>query len=73
MKRRSHRYEINRLRPRHGHEYNRYIMSLSMMTLTCAKQHLSNIEIQIVKKLSSAEAELKKSIAYKKSCIKLRI
>ena len=43
MKRRSHRYEINRLRPRHGHEYNRYIMSLSMMTLTCVKQHLSNI------------------------------
>ena len=24
MKNKSHRYDINRARPRHGHEYNRY-------------------------------------------------
>ena len=24
MKKRSHRYDINRLRPRHGHKYTRY-------------------------------------------------
>ena len=32
----------------------------------CNKQHLSNIEAQFIKKLSNAEAELKKSIAHKK-------
>ena len=32
----------------------------------CNQQHLSNIEAQFIKKLSNAEAELKKSIVHKK-------
>ena len=40
MKDRSDRYDINRPRPRHGHKYIKYKMYLS---ITCIKQHLSNI------------------------------
>ena len=39
----SHRYDSNRLRPRHGHRYTKYKMWLSMMMLLCIKQHLNNI------------------------------
>ena len=35
----SHRYDINRPWPRHGHKHKEY---LSMMMLTCIKQQLSN-------------------------------
>ena len=31
MKRRSHRYDINRPRPRHGYEYTKYKICLSIM------------------------------------------
>ena len=43
MKNRSHRYDIKRPRPRHGHKYTKYKMCLSLMMVTCIKQHLSNI------------------------------
>ena len=33
---------------------------------TCINQHLSTSEAQLMKKLSNTEAELKKSVAYKK-------
>ena len=33
----------------------------------CIKQHLSNIWSSVHEKLSNTEAELKKSVAYKKS------
>ena len=37
MKIGSHRYDINRTSPRHGHKYTRYKMYLSMMTVNlCA-------------------------------------
>ena len=36
------------------------------MMFICTKQHLSNIESQFIKKITNTEAELKKSIAYKK-------
>ena len=42
MKNRSHRYDINRNRPRHGHKYTKYKMCLSMRMAMCNKQHLSN-------------------------------
>ena len=42
MKNRSHRYDINRPRSRHGHKYSNYKKCLSMMTLLSIKQHLSN-------------------------------
>ena len=42
MKKRSHKQEINRPKPRHGHKYNRY-KCLSIIMLICIKQHLSDI------------------------------
>ena len=43
MKHRSHKYDINRTRPRHGHKYTKYKMCLSIMLVICIKQHLGNI------------------------------
>ena len=43
MKNRSHRYDIDRPWPRHGHKYTKYKEYLSVMMLTCIKQQLSNI------------------------------
>ena len=40
---RSYRYDINRLRSRHGHKYTKYEMSLSIMMAICIKEDLSNI------------------------------
>ena len=39
---RSHRYDTNRLRYRHGHKFSKYKTFLSMMMLLRIKQHLSN-------------------------------
>ena len=43
MKNGSHRYDINRPRPKHGYKYTKYKMCLSIMVAICIKQHLSNI------------------------------
>ena len=43
MKTRSHRYDINRLRPKHGGKYTKYKRCLSMMMLISLREHLSNI------------------------------
>ena len=43
MKIRSHRYDLNRPKSKHGHKYSKYKKCLSMMMLICIKQHLSNI------------------------------
>ena len=40
MKNRSQRYDIM---ARHGYEYTKYKMCLSMMMIMCNKQHSSNI------------------------------
>ena len=66
MKNRSHRYGINRPRSRHEHKYSEYKKCLSMMMLVCIKQRLRAFEAQFMQKLSNTEAELKKSVAYKK-------
>ena len=71
MKNRSHRYDINRTRPRYNKrickdKYTKYKMCFSMMMVTCNKQHLSNIWSWIHEKVSNTEAELKKNVAYKK-------
>ena len=42
MKNRSHRYDINRPRLRHG-LYTKYKYTKYKMMVTCIKQHLSNI------------------------------
>ena len=48
-----------------------YKISLSVMIVTWIKQYLSN-KVLFMKKLSNTQAELKKSVAYKKrpSCSK---
>ena len=43
IKKRSHRCNINRPRPRHGHKYSKYKKCLSMMMVMCIEEHLSNI------------------------------
>ena len=69
IKNRSHRYYINGPRSRHGQKYSKYKKCLSMMMLKYIKQHVRNIEAQFMEKLSNTEAELKKSVVYKKACI----
>ena len=64
-----YRYDTNKSRPRHGHKYTKNIVSLSIMIVKCIKQHLSKICSTIYEKLSDTEAELTKSVAYKKACI----
>ena len=43
MKNISHRYGINRPRPRHGHKHTEYNKCLSIIMVICIKLHLSNI------------------------------
>ena len=43
MKNRSRRYDIIRPKSRQGYKYREIKKCLSMMVLTCIKQHLSNI------------------------------
>ena len=42
-KNRSHRYDKNRPRPRHGQKYTKYKIHLIIMMVTCIKQHPSHI------------------------------
>ena len=63
----SPKYDMNRPRPRHGHEYTKYKMFFNIMILECIKQHLSNVWSSIHEKFTNTEVELKKSVAYKKS------
>ena len=59
----SHRYDINRTRPRHGHKYTEYKTCTSMMVVMCNKRQATS-EAEFMKNLSTTE--LKKSVAYKK-------
>ena len=70
MKNRSHRYDINRPRSRHGHRYSKYKKCLTMIMFICSRQHLSNIWSLIHEKIKQHLGWVKKSIAYKKKCIK---
>ena len=47
MKNRSHRYDINRPSPRHGHKYTKYKMCLGIMILVCIKQYVSSIHKKV--------------------------
>ena len=74
MENRSHRYDINRHKPRHELKYTKYKMFLSINILSIKwwLYILSNtqatFEAQFMTKRSNAEAELKKRYAYKKGC-----
>ena len=72
MKNKSQRYNLRRFRSRHGHKYSKYKKYFTMMMLLCIKQHLSCIWSLIHEKLGNTEAELKKSVPFKKkACINL--
>ena len=43
MKKRSHRYNINRPRPTNGHKYTKYKMCFSVKIVICIKEHPNNI------------------------------
>ena len=50
MKNRSHRYNINRPRSRHGNKYSKYKKYLSIVMLICIKEHLQKtFEAQFMK------------------------
>ena len=68
MKNRSHRYDINRPRPRHGHKYTKQKMCLGIiMFIYVSSNGYGTFEAQFMKKLSNTGVELKKSVAYIKS------
>ena len=66
-KSRSHRYDIDRPRPRHGQKITKYKMCLSIMMSVCIKQHLSNISSSIHEKVKQHWGWAEKSAAYEKS------
>ena len=59
----------NRPSPRHRHKYPKYKMCLSLMTITCIKQHLGNILSSIHEKLSNTESELEKRYGNQESIV----
>ena len=65
----SHRCDIYRPWLWYGHKYSEYKTCLSLIMLTFIKQHLSNIWSSTHEKVSSTEAEFKKSVAYWKKRI----
>ena len=66
IKSRPHRYGINR--PRSSHKYTKCKKCLSMMMrIYVLSNTQATYEAQFMKKLSNTEAELKRSVAYKKS------
>ena len=67
MKKISHRYDINRSRPRYEHKYTKYKIYLIIMMVMCIKQHLSNIGSSIHKKVKQRWGWVeKKRCLYKK-------
>ena len=69
MKNRSHRYDINILRLRHGQKHSKYKTCLGIMMLICIEQHLSNIWSSINKKLKQHGGGIeKKGFLIKKVC-----
>ena len=72
MKNRSQRYDVNRLRPRHGHRYNERKICLSMMII-CIKQHLSNIWSLIHKKIKGYLRYKTKTITFQMCHLRHRL
>ena len=75
LKNKSHRYDINRPKPRHGQKHTKYKMCLSITMVICTKQHLSKIWSSVYEKLKQHWGWVeKKSVAYeKKACTCLRV
>ena len=58
MNNRSHRYNINKPRSKHGHKYNNCKKCLIMTMFICIEQDLRKLLAQFMKKLSNTEPEL---------------
>ena len=69
MKKRSHRYDINRSRPRPRHSCARYNVVSVYWWLHVLSNDYTTSEAQFMKTLSKTEAELKKRCLQKKACI----
>ena len=70
MRNSSHRQDINSSRSRHWHKYRKHEKCLSMIKLTCIKQHLSIIWSSIYEKVKQFKLSWKKALLIKKSvCI----
>ena len=68
-KNRSHRYDINRPRYRHGHKHSKYKNCLSKMILICIKQHLSKLWSSIHEKIKQCWGWVEKKLCLlKKAC-----
>ena len=61
MKNSPHRYYINRPRSTRRDKYSKYKKCLSKMMLYVLSNTLALFEVQLLKKLSNAEARLKKA------------
>ena len=67
---RSHRYGVNKRRPRNGHKYTKDQVCLSKtIEVICIKQHLINIWSSIHEKVKQHWGWVEKSVACKKACI----
>ena len=62
MKNRSHRYDINRPSPRHGHKYTKYKMCLIIMMVIGIKQRLNNTWSSIHEKVKGTVMQIEKAL-----------
>ena len=62
MKNRSHRYDINGPRPRHGQKYTKYKICLGILMVIYIKQHLSNIWRSVHEKVKPYWGWVEKSV-----------
>ena len=69
MKNRLNRYNINRLRSRHGHKYTKYKYVSVKWWLYVLSNTKATFEAQFMKKFSKTKAELKKALLIKKRVI----
>ena len=66
IKNTSHRYDINRPRPRHGHKYSKYKKCLIMIMLVSIRQHPNKLWSSIYEKVKQHWDWVEKSVGYKK-------
>ena len=69
MKKKPNRYEINRLRSRNGHKYNKYKKFFSMIVLISINQHLSNIWGSVNEKVNRYWGSVEKKILLTKKSL----
>ena len=66
MKNRSHRFDMNRPRPRYRHRYTKYKLFHSRMLFICIRKHLNNIWSSFHEKIKQLWDWTERSVGYKK-------